>query len=57
MKICTPTLMPHGLGSAMIVPRVAAEISGQMWTAIDSIVFNPHKWLGAQFRLLGSVPA
>lgn len=35
-------------GSAMICP----EIQEQFWSEIDgcdSIVFNPHKWLGAQF--------
>lgn len=35
-------------GSAMICP----EIRDEMWRGIetcDSVVFNPHKWLGAQF--------
>ncbi|MDG1336268.1 MAG: pyridoxal-dependent decarboxylase [Tateyamaria sp.] len=35
-------------GSAMICP----EFHAQFWTdadGFDSIVFNPHKWLGAQF--------
>ncbi|MFW2588204.1 pyridoxal phosphate-dependent decarboxylase family protein [Sagittula sp. SSi028] len=35
-------------GSAMICP----ELRAQMWRGVegcDSIVFNPHKWLGAQF--------
>ena len=35
-------------GSAMICP----EIRNEMWQGVehcDSIVFNPHKWLGAQF--------
>ena len=35
-------------GSAMICPEIHAEF----WTDVDefdSIVFNPHKWLGAQF--------
>ncbi|MBY6118445.1 pyridoxal phosphate-dependent decarboxylase family protein [Mameliella alba] len=35
-------------GSAMICP----EFRAQFWEAVegcDSIVFNPHKWLGAQF--------
>lgn len=35
-------------GSAMICPEIRAE----MWRGVemcDSIVFNPHKWLGAQF--------
>ncbi|WP_420328638.1 pyridoxal phosphate-dependent decarboxylase family protein [Mameliella sp.] len=35
-------------GSAMICP----ELRAQFWAGVDgcdSIVFNPHKWLGAQF--------
>ncbi|MCH2164413.1 MAG: pyridoxal-dependent decarboxylase [Marinovum sp.] len=35
-------------GAAMICPEYAAE----MWPGVeqcDSVVFNPHKWMGAQF--------
>ena len=35
-------------GSAMICPEIRAEL-WQGADGFDSIVFNPHKWLGAQF--------
>lgn len=35
-------------GSAMICPEIRADF-WQGVDAFDSIVFNPHKWLGAQF--------
>lgn len=35
-------------GSAMICPEIHAEFWADV-DGFDSIVFNPHKWLGAQF--------
>ena len=35
-------------GSAMICPEIRDAFWGDV-DAFDSIVFNPHKWLGAQF--------
>jgi aromatic-L-amino-acid decarboxylase len=40
--------MPRGPGRAMICAGVPAALGGCRAGA-DSIVFNPHKWLGAQF--------
>lgn len=36
-------------GSAMICPEFHGDFWGDAVNAFDSIVFNPHKWLGAQF--------
>ncbi|RME17257.1 MAG: aspartate aminotransferase family protein [Alphaproteobacteria bacterium] len=53
---CIPVAKAHGLpthvdaawaGSAMIAPEFRRLWEGV--EAADSIVFNPHKWLGAQF--------
>lgn len=56
LTACIAVAKSHGLpthvdaawaGSAMIAPEFR-----ELWTGIeeaDSIVFNPHKWLGAQF--------
>ena len=53
---CLPVARAHGLpthvdaawaGSAMVCPEFRSLMAGA--EACDSIVFNPHKWMGAQF--------
>ena len=49
LPLLTFTLLTSGEGLSAQSYNTPISLSGGLISAADSIVFNPHKWLGAQF--------